>query len=73
MGNSAIGAMLVYDTTNKESFQNVQKWLEETRTQGNANVQFMLIGNKVDLTEEYFLILKEEPSDHMAIPLIGSI
>jgi small GTP-binding protein len=48
---SAAGALLVYDVTNRESFQNVHKWLEECREHGNPLMTIILIGNKVDLED----------------------
>ena len=33
---SAAGAILVYDITNRDSFNNVSKWLEEAKINGNA-------------------------------------
>lgn len=49
---SAAGALLVYDVTNRESFQNVHKWLEECREHGNPLMTIILIGNKVDLEDK---------------------
>ncbi|EGR27547.1 Ras family protein, putative [Ichthyophthirius multifiliis] len=56
---SAIGAILVYDITKKESFQNISKWLQEIKTNGNKYIVFALIGNKKD-KEENRQISKEE-------------
>jgi small GTP-binding protein len=50
---SAAGALLVYDVTNRESFQNVHKWLDECREHGNPLMTIILIGNKVDLEDRY--------------------
>ena len=45
----AAGALLVYDITRRESFNHLEKWLEEARLNGNKNMTIMLIGNKSDL------------------------
>jgi small GTP-binding protein len=45
----AKGAMIVYDITRPESFNNVDKWFNEIREFGEKNVQLLLIGNKSDL------------------------
>ncbi|ORZ01347.1 ras family-domain-containing protein [Syncephalastrum racemosum] len=47
----AVGALLVYDITRQQSFQNVQHWLKELRDHANQDIVIMLIGNKVDLSE----------------------
>lgn len=48
----SICALLVYDVTNKESFENLIKWLEETKTYANEKITIMLIGNKTDLADK---------------------
>ncbi|CAD8065750.1 unnamed protein product [Paramecium sonneborni] len=50
---SAIGAILVYDITKRESFQNVQQWIRECQEQGTQDMVLMLVGNKVDLKTQY--------------------
>ncbi|CAK7330773.1 unnamed protein product [Dovyalis caffra] len=45
----AVGAMLVYDITKRQSFDHVAKWLEELRDHADNNIVIMLIGNKSDL------------------------
>ncbi|KAF5184132.1 Ras-related protein rgp1 [Thalictrum thalictroides] len=46
----AVGAMLVYDMTKRQSFDHVARWLEELRGHADKNIVIMLIGNKSDLT-----------------------
>lgn len=45
----AVGAMLVYDMTKRQSFDHMARWLEELRGHADANIVIMLIGNKCDL------------------------
>ncbi|XP_050212241.1 ras-related protein RABA4c-like [Mercurialis annua] len=45
----AVGAMLVYDITKRQSFDHVAKWLEELRGHADNNIVIMLVGNKSDL------------------------
>mmetsp|Transcript_11231 Transcript_11231/g.43770 ORF Transcript_11231/g.43770 Transcript_11231/m.43770 type:complete len:226 (-) Transcript_11231:605-1282(-) len=45
----AVGALLVYDITKSESYDNVQKWLKELRDHADSNIVITLVGNKTDL------------------------
>lgn len=45
----AVGALLVYDISKKESFIGVEKWLKELRDHADSNIVIMLVGNKSDL------------------------
>lgn len=45
----ALGAMLVYDITRQQTFENLKKWLHELREFGNRDMVIVLIGNKSDL------------------------
>ncbi|KAK9053740.1 hypothetical protein SSX86_024814 [Deinandra increscens subsp. villosa] len=45
----AVGAMLVYDITKRQSFDHMTRWLEELRGHADKNIVIMLIGNKCDL------------------------
>ena len=55
----AAGALLVYDITQRESFNHLSRWLEEARSNGNANMTIMLIGNKCDLEHRRAVSTKE--------------
>jgi small GTP-binding protein len=48
----AKGGILVYDISKKESFQNVDKWLQEFKKNADSDACFILIGNKCDLIKE---------------------
>ncbi|KAL8204373.1 hypothetical protein R6Q57_009996 [Mikania cordata] len=45
----AVGAMLVYDITKRQSFDHIARWLEELRAHADDKIVIMLIGNKSDL------------------------
>lgn len=46
---NSVGALLLYDTTNYDSFEHVADWLAEAKRQIEPNnVIFMLVGTKVD-------------------------
>lgn len=44
-------ALLVFDLTAAISFESVQKWLDEIRTNANENIRVVLVGNKADLVD----------------------
>ena len=48
----AIGALLVYDITRKETFIHVTKWLEEVRNNSSKTITVILIVNKKDLEDK---------------------
>ena len=47
----AKGALLVYDTTSGQSFENISKWLSEIKEKTNKETKLILIGNKIDLKD----------------------
>lgn len=48
----AVGAMLVYDISRRQSFDHITRWLEELRSHADKNIVIILIGNKSDLEEQ---------------------
>ncbi|CAM8979019.1 unnamed protein product [Rhodiola kirilowii] len=48
----AVGAMLVYDITKRQSFDHIPRWLEELRAHADKNIVIILIGNKCDLESQ---------------------
>ena len=42
----------MFDVTCRESFDNVNRWLEEITINTSSNIVMVLIGNKVDRKEE---------------------
>ena len=49
--NSSL-AVLVYAIDNKESFNHVENWLSDLKSQANPDVRIFLVGNKADLEED---------------------
>ena len=62
----ANGVLVVYDITNRESFEHLNSWLIEIEKNGNKNVYKLLIGNKADL-EDNRDIKKEEGQEFASI------
>ncbi|XP_022728556.1 ras-related protein Rab11A-like isoform X1 [Durio zibethinus] len=48
----AVGAMLVYDITKRQTFDHIPRWLEELRGHADKNIVIILIGNKSDLENQ---------------------
>lgn len=46
----ATGALLAYDITKQQTFDHVEKWLDELRIHTDKNILVMLVGNKSDLS-----------------------
>ena len=49
---SASLAIIVYSIDNEESFINVEKWLNDVKSQSNPDVKIFIIGNKADLEDK---------------------
>ncbi|CEM14028.1 unnamed protein product [Vitrella brassicaformis CCMP3155] len=45
----AVGALLVYDISKRQSFENIDRWLKELRDHADPNIVILLVGNKADL------------------------
>ncbi len=45
----AKGALIVYDITNKFTFESVDKWVQDLNSYGEKNLTLLLVGNKSDL------------------------
>ncbi|BHF84130.1 Ras-related protein Rab-11A [Sparganum proliferum] len=45
----AVGALLVYDISRYQTYENVEAWLRELRDHADSNIVTMLVGNKCDL------------------------
>lgn len=47
---SAMGVVIVYDITDRKTFENVKFWVEQLGQHGAKDVQRILVGNKKDLS-----------------------
>ena len=56
----ANGIILIYDVTNRQSYENVKNWITQIREEANPNVVIYLAGNKVDVSEEEKVVKTEE-------------
>uniref|UniRef100_A0A2I3TR16 small monomeric GTPase n=1 Tax=Pan troglodytes TaxID=9598 RepID=A0A2I3TR16_PANTR len=56
--------LLLYDVTNKASFDNIQAWLTEIHEYAQHDVALMLLGNKVDSAHER--VVKREDGEKLA-------
>ncbi|XP_059548733.1 ras-related protein Rab-26 isoform X2 [Myotis daubentonii] len=56
--------LLLYDVTNKASFDNIQAWLTEIQEYAQHDVVLMLLGNKVDSAQER--VVKREDGEKLA-------
>ena len=43
------GALVVYDITQKKTFENIEKWVNDLKAAGDPKITIILIGNKNDL------------------------
>ncbi|CAK9113341.1 Ras-related protein Rab-4B [Durusdinium trenchii] len=48
----AAGALIVYDITNRDSYNHLVNWLADARTLARADISIITVGNKVDLKEK---------------------
>lgn len=53
-----IGALLVYDITDKDSFTKVREWVDELFKFAGEDVELIIAGNKYDLGKNR--VVKEE-------------
>jgi len=47
----AAGALLVYDSTSRDSFNTLSNWLNDARKMASPQIVILLVGNKKDLEE----------------------
>ena len=55
----AVGALLVYDITKKNTFESVERWLNELKDHADSKIVVMLVGNKCDLKDERRVTVEE--------------
>ena len=45
-------AVICYDITSRQSFENVKSWVEQARQIRGDQVTLIIVGNKIDLTDK---------------------
>jgi Ras-related protein Rab-1A len=68
----AHGIIIVYDVTDRDSFENVRQWMVEIDRFANPGVCKILVGNKCDM-EEIRKVTQEEGAElarHFEIPFL---
>jgi Ras-related protein Rab-11A len=46
------GIVLVYDVTRRETFEKLGRWLDDIHSNSQSEIRILLVGNKVDLTDQ---------------------
>jgi Ras-related protein Rab-1A len=70
--NGSHAIAIVYDITNRQSFENIRKWMNDVQNLANPNFCKLLVGNKIDL-EEKSVVRKgegQQMADSLGIPFI---
>lgn len=67
----AVGAFVVYDVINRESFDNIDFWISKLK-ELSGEIPFMIIGNKIDRKDERTVAFEEakEKSDFYGVEYI---
>ena len=60
----AMGVLLVYDVTDKQSFNHIRNWIRDLQQHGTENVKKILIGNKAD--EDIARVITKEQGEALA-------
>ncbi len=55
----AKAAIIVYDITNRLSFDNIDKWISEIKANADKNIILVICGNKCDLSDKRVISLDE--------------
>jgi small GTP-binding protein len=67
---SAMGAIVVFDTTRVESFQNIVGWMNEFwKLNGRGPVPIIILGNKADLRDEGMMGVSDAKARKFALTL----
>ena len=56
----AEGIVLLYDISNKVSFEEISNWMETIKENGRDSVSVILVGNKCDLSDDKRQVSKNE-------------
>ena len=47
----------MYDITDRDSFENLRTWLDDIENCATEEMRVMLVGNKLDLENEYIWVI----------------
>ena len=50
--NDTNGVFIIFDLTNRKTFDNVSGWIEDLREYADSNCEIIIVGNKSDLVEQ---------------------
>jgi Ras-related protein Rab-21 len=59
-----LGAILVYDITDRNSFLRVQNWVKELRKMLGKDIELAIAGNKIDLENNRVVSVEEAEKYH---------
>lgn len=45
-------AIVVFDLTRRETFDNVQSWIDDLKDNSDGNIDILLLGNKLDIVND---------------------
>ena len=48
---NAVGALLIYDISKRNTFENINRWYGELKEHADHNIVVLLVGNKCDLKQ----------------------
>ncbi|OHT14479.1 GTP-binding protein ypt3 [Tritrichomonas foetus] len=60
----ALGILVVFDITDRSSFDNIPRWLRDARQEADPNCQVLLVGNKSDMAKNR--AISSEEAKHFA-------
>ncbi|KAL7721183.1 Rab family GTPase [Entamoeba marina] len=63
-------AIVVYDVTRKDSFDNIPYWIDLARKSGGDNIQIVIVGCKCDLQKEVSDEIAQTYCDKEGYPLV---
>jgi Ras-related protein Rab-11A len=55
----AHGALIMFDITNRQSFTNLETWIEEVKINAPSDIVFCILGNKADLSSNRVVKFEE--------------
>ena len=51
--------IFVFDTTDADSFENIEEWINDVTEHAGENIQKVLLGNKTDLIDKRTITTEE--------------